>query len=80
MHGGRESKQPNPTYAHADEILKRMKEFCGEERYSSFIQYLQNRFEIKEFISTYLNVPVRTKDEILKMVLLQKAIEFLEDK
>ena len=27
----------NPTYSHTDEILNRMKEFCGQSKYNKFL-------------------------------------------
>lgn len=61
----------NPTYDNPRDILNRMKEFCGEERYDEFIRWLQQThwFEIDEFLETYiLNPPA----------LLKKAVEFMK--
>ncbi len=73
--------QINPTYSHADEILKRMKEYCGEERYFDFMVRLGSDVIEKTnptpigLINNFLN------DYILNPpALLKKAVEFLEKK
>ena len=75
--------ESNPTYSNAADILNRMKEFCGEERYAKFIGTLPLTFIVDKlnpneeltkklfisFIDTYiLNTPA----------LLKKSVEFLE--
>lgn len=72
-------KKSNPTYSHADEILKRMKEYCGEERYFDFMVRLGSDVIEKTnptpigLINNFLN------DYILNPpALLKKAVEFLE--
>jgi hypothetical protein len=68
-----------PTYSNPKDILEKMKEFCGEDRYYEFIihiSFVQTGssnvgfiMSIGDFINTYiLNPPL----------LLKKAIEFLE--
>lgn len=70
----------HPTYSNAADILNKMKEFCGEDRYYEFIihiSFVQTGssnvgfiMSIGDFINTYiLNPPL----------LLKKAIEFLEE-
>jgi len=69
----------NPTYSNASDILNRMKEFCGEEKYLIFISWLCSTLSfsidnfriVMDFINTYiLNPPA----------LLRKAVEFLVTK
>lgn len=74
-------KESNPTYSNPKDILEKMKQFCGEDRYYEFIihiSFVQTGssnvgfiMSIGDFINTYiLNPPL----------LLKKAIEFLEAK
>ncbi len=62
---------PNSTYSNPADILNRMKEYCGDERYSIFIIGLDLECVgiLENFINDYiLNAPA----------LLRKAVEFLE--
>jgi hypothetical protein len=54
----------NPTYSNSADILNRMKEFCGEEKFEKFL------YEIGWFKTT--------KYLFDCLALLDKAIEFLE--
>jgi len=70
---------PNPTYSNAADILKRMKEKCGEERYQQFITrkligVYHGRCTHPEEISIYETYIHNTP------ALLRKAVEFLEEK
>lgn len=67
----------NPTYSNAADILKRMREYCGEEKYKKFFTEIATKrngeylelMTIYEFVATYiLNPPA----------LLKKAVEFLK--
>lgn len=67
----------NPTYSNAADILNRMKEFCGEEKYLIFISWLCSTLSfsidnfriVMDFINTYILNP---------SALLRKAVEFME--
>lgn len=45
------TKKSNPTYSHADEILKRMREYCGEERYRKFVAQIGKVRIVPPYIS-----------------------------
>jgi len=70
-------KQSNPTYSNAADILKRMREYCGEEKYKKFFTEIATKrngeylelMTIYEFVATYILNPPS---------LLKKAVEFFE--
>jgi adenine-specific DNA glycosylase len=65
-------KAEMPTYSNAADILSRMKEFCGEERFLDFIR--QNGFDGENGDTIFIEI-----DLVLNPpALLKKAIEFLE--
>ena len=76
-------KKSNPTYSNAADILNRMKEFCGEEKFGLFVgnignvvDYQYEKFEFGNDIPTdYL---VDLKYILNPPALLRKAVEFLE--
>jgi hypothetical protein len=70
----------NPTYTNPADILNRMKEYCGEERYGEFIY--QCITEMRTLNKTsYLTVMGFVDSFILNApALLRKAVEFLEVK
>ena len=62
----------NPTYTNAADILNKMKEFCGEEKYSEFIIELD--LDGSGILESFIN-----KFVLNHSALLQKVIEFLEE-
>lgn len=72
--------EPHPTYSHADEILAKMREKLGEEKFNKFFIYLVDSLEIDgagkynviyEFMNCYIFNPAE---------LIGKAIEYLKEK
>jgi len=66
-------KESNPTYSNAADILNRMREFCGEDKYGDFILWLPDYSVngiLKHVIDTYILNP---------SALLERAIEFLQE-
>jgi hypothetical protein len=62
-----------PTYSNAADILNRMREFCGEDKYGDFILWLPDYSVngiLKHVIDTYILNP---------SALLERAIEFLQE-
>lgn len=76
----RHIKESNPTYSHADEILNRMREKCGEEKYNTFIN--STRIGIVRRVTDYpiLLYKVFINEEFISnpSALLQKAVAFLK--
>lgn len=74
-------RQSNPTYTNAADILNRMKEFCGEERYRHFIVEtgIGTWHEVDSF-KEGRKITFYIKEEFIRNPsdLLQKAIEWLE--
>jgi hypothetical protein len=73
-------KESNPTYSNAADILNKMKEFCGEERYYTFIR--KKGIGIVRKLTDYpINVYNVFIDETYILnppALLKKAVEFLK--
>jgi len=67
----------NPTYSTAADILNRMKEFCGVDKYENFICTVGSITPLFDEPPIY---SIEEKYILNPSALLQKAIEFLEGK
>lgn len=75
-------KCSNPTYQNAADILTRMREFCGEERFYNFMHevgiIIGAAILNKQDHEYYIDVDyLIEKDENGELVLLQRAIDFI---
>lgn len=71
------STATNPTYSHADDILKRMRGYCEIDKYEDFI------CTVGFIIPLYDEPPIYSIEEKYILdppALLKKAVEFLEKK
>jgi hypothetical protein len=70
-------KQSNPTYSNAADILNRMKEFCGIDKYEDFICTIGSITPLFDEPPIY---SIEEKFILNPAALLKKAMEFLETK
>jgi hypothetical protein len=69
----------NPTYDNAADILNRMKDYCGEERYKIFINSFTSYTDYRHWTTYKPTIDFINEIYILNpSALLRKAVEFLQ--
>lgn len=71
-------KQSNPTYTNPADILKRMRDYCGEERYALFMAKLEYGMQQPNIEAIDWDGSIDEDYVLNPSALLRKACEWLE--